>query len=115
MAFLMEEKINGVLFLTGDRHHSEVVKYERPNAYSLYDITSSPLTSGVGRVGGKEKDNTARVAGTLVEAPNYSRISISGKQKERIVKVEFIGLNGEIMGNWNISENDLKMPAVKND
>jgi alkaline phosphatase D len=115
MAFLIEEKINGVLFLTGDRHHSEVVKYERPNAYTLYDITSSPLTSGIGRVGGKEKDNPARVAGTLVEAPNYSRISVTGKQKERMLKVEYIGLNGEIIGSWNINENALKSPSTKND
>ena len=46
MNFLKEYKINGVLFLTGDRHHSEIIKVERPGTYPLYDITVSPLTSG---------------------------------------------------------------------
>ncbi len=113
MAFLLEEKINGVLFLTGDRHHSEVVKHGRPNGYDLYDITSSPLTSGIGRVSGKEKDNPAREGGTLVEAPNYARISVSGPPKERVVKVAFIGLKGETAGSWSIGENNLKTPVVK--
>ncbi|HET9431432.1 MAG TPA: alkaline phosphatase D family protein, partial [Chitinophagaceae bacterium] len=44
MQFLEEYKINGVLFLTGDRHHSEIIKVERPGTYPLYDITVSPLT-----------------------------------------------------------------------
>jgi alkaline phosphatase D len=35
------------LFLTGDRHHSEIVKSEKPGNYDLYDITISPFTSGV--------------------------------------------------------------------
>lgn len=108
MQFLTEEKITGVVFLTGDRHHSEVIQYARPGAYTLYDITSSPLTSGVGKVGGSEKDNPARIANTLVEAQNYTRISISGKPKERVLMVEFLGIKGEKLAQWSISENELK-------
>ncbi len=108
MGFLSAEKINGVLFLTGDRHHSEVIRYDRREEYSLYDITSSPLTSSVGKVFGKEKDNPARVPNTLVEALNYSRISISGKTGERKLTVEFLGLKGEKLTEWSISEKELK-------
>ena len=108
MQFLSEEKINGVLFLTGDRHHSEIIKYSREAAYSLYDITSSPLTSGVGLAGGQEKNNPAREPNTLVEAQNYTRISITGKPKERRLKVEFLGIKGEKLAEWSISENELK-------
>jgi len=46
MNFLKDNKIDGVLFLTGDRHHSEIIKAERPGTYTLYDITVSPFTSG---------------------------------------------------------------------
>ena len=107
MGYLTAENINGVLFLTGDRHHSEVIRYERPNAYSLYDITSSPLTSGVGRVGGKEKNNPARVANTLVETQNYTRISVGGKRGERKLTIEFISIKGEKLAEWTISESAL--------
>ena len=108
MGFLSAEKISGVLFLTGDRHHSEVIRYERREKYTLYDITSSPLTSSVGKVFGKEKDNPARLNNTLVEAQNYSRISISGKTGERKLTVEFLGIKGEKLAEWSISEKELR-------
>jgi alkaline phosphatase D len=108
MDFLATEKISGVIFLTGDRHHSEVIRYDRNGAYPLYDITSSPLTSSIGRVSGKEKDNPARVPGTLVEQQNYTRISITGNKNERKLLVEFLGLKGEKLASWTIDEKELK-------
>jgi alkaline phosphatase D len=110
MSFLKEEKINGVLFLTGDRHHSEVIKWERDGAYPLYDITSSPLTSGIGKVRGLEEKNPARVANTLVEEQNFSKISITGDSKkgERKLTVEFIGIKGNKLGEWSITEKEIK-------
>lgn len=108
MDFLKNEKINGVLFFTGDRHHSEVIKYERPGTYALFDVTSSPLTSGVGKVGGAELNNPARVPGTLVEAQNYARVTVSGAPRQRVMKVEFLGLKGEKLGDWSVKETDLR-------
>jgi alkaline phosphatase D len=114
LGFLEAERITGVVFMSGDRHHSEVIRYQRPNAYALYDITTSPLTAGVAAVREPEKSNPERMAGTLVEAQNYSRISISGKAKERKLKVEFLGLKGEKLGEWNIDETQLIFPPTKN-
>ena len=71
MNFLTEYNINGVLFLTGDRHHSEIIKVDREGTYPLYDITCSPLTSGTHTFGAAEKNNPYRVLG------------IEGKQKDR--------------------------------
>lgn len=110
MNFLTTEKINGVIFLTGDRHHSEVIKYERQSGYTLYDITTSPLTASVASPGGAEKTNPARMPGTLVEAQNYSRMTISGKQGERKLVVEFLGINGDKLGEWSVFERDLRWP-----
>ena len=106
--FLSNQKINGVVFLTGDRHHSEVIEMQRPNDYPLYDITISPLTSGVGKVSGKELDNSFRVANTLIEAQNFGKISFFGSKGNRTMKVDFIGKNGEQLGNWFVEENKLK-------
>lgn len=108
MEFLKSEKISGVLFFTGDRHHSEVIKYERSGTYALYDVTSSPLTSGIGKVSGNELNNPARVVGTLVEAQNYSRVTVSGAPRQRVMKVEFLGLKGDKLGEWSVKETDLK-------
>lgn len=108
MDFLSREKINGVLFMTGDRHHSEVIRYDRQGAYPLYDITSSPLTSGVGKVRDKELNNPARMEGSLVEAQNYSRVSVTGGPRERVLKVEFIGIKGDKLGEWSVKAGDLR-------
>lgn len=108
MSYLNAEKINGVLFLTGDRHHSEVIRYDRNDNYTLYDITSSPLTSGVSKVGGKEASNPARINNTLVEDQNFTRVSVTGKQGERKLNVEFVNARGKTMGEWTVSEKELK-------
>lgn len=109
MNFIREYKINGVLFLTGDRHHSEIIKVDRPGAYPLYDITVSPLTSGTHSFGGAEKSNPYRVLG-IDEKQNYARFSFSGKRTERKLTVEFFGIKGEALGQWSIMEKDLKIP-----
>jgi alkaline phosphatase D len=107
MDFLKRSKIKGVLFLTGDRHHSEIIKTERENNYDLYDITVSPFTSGVARVKGIEIENPYRVKGSLIEERNYAKIGIEGGKNERILKVQFLGKDGKDLYTWNISEKQL--------
>jgi alkaline phosphatase D len=109
MNFLKEYKINGVVFLTGDRHHSEIIRTERKGTYSLYDITVSPLTSGTHTFGGAEKNNPYRVLG-IDEKQNYARFNFSGKRNERQMSVEFFGVKGDRLGQWSINEKDLKTP-----
>jgi len=109
MDFLKEYKVNGVLFLTGDRHHSEIIKVDRPGTYPFYDITVSPLTSGTHSFGGPEKNNAYRVFG-LDEKQNYGKFSFSGTRGNRKLTVEFLGVKGEKLGEWSISEKELKTP-----
>jgi len=105
--FLDRTRIKGVLFLTGDRHHSEIVKTIRPGNYDLYDITVSPLTSGVALVRGDEIHNPVRVPGSLVELRNYARISVTGNKNERKLLVQFRGVEGKNIFSWSISEKQL--------
>jgi len=107
MDFLNTQKVNGVLFFTGDRHHSEIIRYDRPDMYPLYDVTSSPFTSGVAAVSGKEIDNPARVAGTLVQAQNYTRVTVSGAPRNRTLKIEFLGVKGDKLAEWSVGETEL--------
>jgi alkaline phosphatase D len=109
MNFLKEYKINGVLFLSGDRHHSEIIKVDRPGTYSLYDITVSPLTSGTHKFGGPERNNPFRVLG-VDEKQNYAKFSFSGIRGDRKLSVNFFGIKGEKLGEWNVSEKELKTP-----
>jgi alkaline phosphatase D len=107
--FIKTQKINGVVFFSGDRHHSEVIKVEDPNFYPLYDVTISPYTAGVSKVSGAEKNSTYRVAGTLVEAQNFGKITVSGAKNKRQLKVDFIGLKGEVLGSWAVGEDEIRV------
>ena len=109
MSFIKEYKINGVIFLTGDRHHSEIIKVDRPGTYPFYDITVSPLTSGTHSFGGPEKNNPYRILG-IDQKQNYGRFSFSGIRGSRKLTVEFLGLKGEKLGEWSTTEKELKTP-----
>jgi alkaline phosphatase D len=110
--FLNQYRVNGVVFLSGDRHHSEIIKVSRDGTYPLYDITASPLTSGTHKFSGPEKNNPFRVLG-IDEKQNYTKFSFSGERNKRIMLIEFFGVNGEALGNYSINENDLKTPKEK--
>src|SRR5688572_24144305 len=107
MNFLKDNRIDGVLFLTGDRHHSSVIKVDRAGTYPLYDITVSPLTSGMYPFSGPEKNNPYRVFGLELKQ-NYGKFNFSGKRGERKLTVEFLGIKGEKLGEWSVSEKELK-------
>jgi alkaline phosphatase D len=109
MDFLKQYRINGVVFLTGDRHHSEIIKVNREGNYPLYDVTASPLTSGTHKFSGPERDNPYRVLG-IDEKQNYTKFSFSGERNKRKMLVEFFGIKGDKLGEWMISESDLKTP-----
>jgi len=112
VSFLRDEKIDGVLFLTGDRHHSEIIKVQPAGLYPLYDVTCSPLTSGTHKFGGKEANNPYRVLG-IDQLQNYGRISVTGERNKRTLKVDFVGIKGETLGTWQVSETELRVGAGK--
>ncbi len=108
MDFIADYNISGVIFLTGDRHHSEIIKMDRKNNYTLYDVTVSPLTSHVYAPGGPEKDMPERIPGTLINEENFARITVNGEKGNRVLKVSFLDIQGVEKGKWQIGEMDLK-------
>jgi alkaline phosphatase D len=73
----------------------------------LFDVTASPLTSGTHTFGGPEKDNQARVLG-IDKLQNYARVSFTGKSSDRKMQVDFLGVKGELIQSWSISQKELK-------
>ena len=45
--FLANNKISGVVLLSGDRHRTDIRKIERPNGYTLYDWENCRLTNQI--------------------------------------------------------------------
>ncbi len=104
---ITKNNIAGVFFITGDRHHTELTKIERPNTYPLYDLTVSPLTSGA-HLGAKNEKNPARVKGTLVIDRNFATLTFSGTQKNRKLIINVFDADGKKLWTQTIHASDLK-------
>lgn len=105
--FIRNKNIPGVVFLTGDKHYSEIIRKERKGKYTLFEITVSPLTSSPSQAGGTERLNKYRVSGTLVETNNFARISVTGEPGDRQLKVQFFDSNKRKVGEWQVSSTEL--------
>jgi alkaline phosphatase D len=109
--FIREARVNGVLFLSGDRHHTELIKREEPGLYPLYDFTSSPLTSTPAERRKDEENNPARVPGTWVTGVrNFGLIEASGSRNERKLVLRAIDANGKEWWRHEIAEGELRFP-----
>lgn len=101
------EKIEGVIFISGDRHFSEVSKFDRINSYPLYDFTVSPLTSGFCDICIDEK-NKYRIEGSGVFQRNFAVFNIFGLKGNRELEYTIYDNQGAPLWNYNIKERDLK-------
>lgn len=104
---IKEENIKGVVFLSGDRHFTELSALKREGTYTLYDLTCSALNSGAYSKG-CEEDNLNRVEGTCYNKRNYALIDISGKRKDRKLTITVKDVEGNDVWTKEIHENELK-------
>jgi alkaline phosphatase D len=108
---LVERGIEGVVFLSGDRHHTELVRVTPPGFYPLYDFTSSPLTS---RPANPEPELTspARVDGTLVVGErNFGLLRFSGPKDDRVLEMRTLNAAGDVKWIHTVRARDLTVPA----
>jgi alkaline phosphatase D len=83
--FIEKNNIKGVIFLSGDRHCTELSALKLANGNMIYDLTASPLTSGA--YDNTKENNTLRVEGTVVSNQNFALIRISGDKANRAVEI----------------------------
>lgn len=89
-----EANVSGVVFITGDRHHSIVHRLDRPGTYPLYDVTISPLTSGPARPAASELTQPTVVEGTLLTERNFATMEISGPPRSRVLTIRAFDAGG---------------------
>lgn len=110
--FLRDARVEGVVFLSGDRHHTELLRRQVPGLYPLYEFTSSPLTSGGSRIE-KEADNPARIPGTWVTGGtrNFGLLEVAGKPGERVLTLRTLDAQGKELWKHEIREGELRFPS----
>ena len=110
LKFVADHKIDGVVILSGDRHFTELLKYERAGTYPLYELTCSPLLSGVPSNLDAERANKQIVPGTFVADRNFCTIDFSGPRNERKITMRSFANSGEQNWQHEIKLSDLKTP-----
>ncbi len=99
--------ISGVIFLSGDRHHSEIIRRERAGTYPLLDLTVSPLLSGT--YGDDERRNPARLPGSyLTDVRNFALLRLLGRGPERRIEIEFRDLDGRLLFGTRVRARELR-------
>ena len=106
---ITEENISGVVFLTGDRHHSELSERKLDNGKMIYDLTISSLTAGTGS--SRSEVNKHRVDGTLAVEHNFGVLTFSGSLKERKLRVDVYNTEGEGIWSRVLRPSDASLPA----
>ncbi len=107
LSLLSKENIEGLIFLSGDRHFSEVSKMNR-YSYPLYDFTVSPLTSGYCDIC-KDEKNKYRIKESTVFERNFAVFNIYGSNNDRKLKYTIFNNQGEALWSYEIHEDELKI------
>jgi alkaline phosphatase D len=92
--YIDDNQIKGVVFLTGDRHFTELSKITTASGIDIWDYTSSPITSGA-YSNGCEENNSNRVEGTCFTDRNYGTIEVKGNRNNRQLVLKCIDKNGD--------------------
>jgi len=107
--WLSAHRVNGVLFLSGDRHHTVLTRLERQGAYPLLDLTCSPLTSGP-HAPIKAEDMSHTDADTLVTQRNFCTLDFSGPWGNRRLTMKSHDPSGRELWQREINSRDLTHP-----
>lgn len=109
LSFISDNNIKGVVFLTGDKHFTELTKRISDKGYSFYDFTCSPLTSpplpihlfGL-------KDNPQRVNGYFYKYKNFGKLKVEGNNGSRTLVFQVFNRRGRLNWEYRISQEELQ-------
>ena len=110
IAFIKEHHIKGIMFISGDRHHAELMRIKEDNLYPLYDFTTSPLTMYPIKISKRSSEyiNPNKVGGTYFPSYNYGKITVSGTIGNRKCILELKNKKGNLIWKREIQANELK-------
>jgi len=107
--WLVEQKIDGVVFLSGDRHFGELLRMQRAGTYPLYEHTSSPLSyKAVENIDAAERENPDVVPGTLRTQRQFGMVRVTGPFNQRTIAFESYDSNGTLLWRHAIAANEIR-------
>ena len=109
LKFIQDHHITGVIFLTGDVHFTELAKKNIGGTQWVYELTSSPISSGISSIGRTERaQDPHRIEGTLVSDQNFCTLALHGPKGARVVTISCIDKQGVTRWTHDIMAQDLR-------
>ncbi|MFP4209255.1 MAG: alkaline phosphatase D family protein [Wenzhouxiangella sp.] len=95
---LKDTQAEGVILLSGDRHHAELSRLDQPDFYPLFDLTSSGLNKSRPRPTGAEalspEPNRYRV-GRIFRGHHYGMVEVDWDQPDPLIHLNIIDQQGQ--------------------
>lgn len=110
LEFLKKTRIEGLVFVSGDRHFGKLARVPRPGAYPLYELTCSPLTAGPYTDPALARNATV-VDGTVVNARHFCLMAFTGEGDTRALTLSGHGTDGRERWSYRIPADELTYPA----
>ncbi|MEP7157758.1 MAG: alkaline phosphatase D family protein, partial [Betaproteobacteria bacterium] len=95
LAWLAKEKIPGIVFLSGDRHNTQVFRLKQDGAPVVYEFSCSPFTSRLSKLSKRDRANPYFVEALAVEKRNFGSLEFTGKGDTRKLIARCFDSNGE--------------------
>jgi len=107
--WLTATKVNGVMFLSGDRHYTEMLQLPRPGTYPLHELTCSPFTAGPTDTS-KMSPTPGQIPGTLVSERNFCTLDFSGPRAKRTLVIRSVASDGRELWKHSLSASAMRTP-----
>lgn len=110
LQFIRENEITGVVFLTGDVHHTGLYRRQlEKDGPWIYELTSSPITAGATDVLKSEKAKDPYVLkDTLVGDQNFTTVEVRGPKDARELVITCIDKQGGVRFTHKVPLADLQ-------
>ncbi len=93
LELIEKENIKGVVFLSGDRHFTELSAYKNKAGNMVYDLTASSLTAGTPNKITEQNDHL--VEGTVYLKNNFAMLTFKGPRKKRVMNITIYDSDGK--------------------
>ncbi|MCG8585581.1 MAG: alkaline phosphatase family protein, partial [Pirellulales bacterium] len=101
-SFLKENKIEGVLLMSADRHRSDLWKIERPGEYPLYEFNSSRLTNQ--HVHGEMKEAVF----SYNKKQSFGTVDFDTTADDPTATYTIVNIDGEKIHSYTVKRSQLK-------
>ncbi|HEX9658033.1 MAG TPA: alkaline phosphatase D family protein [Bacteroidota bacterium] len=105
--WIKDQKIEGIVCISGDIHSTQLTTLRDSLFYPLYDLTSSSLTAGIYRIEGTPPsfyDETKSVF-----EHNFALLKFDGPRTDRRLVMECYDKKGKVLWSQEIQARDLKV------